>query len=165
MLAWWKKLPVRERQWIVTGLVLAGLLVLAITKSGPFSWEPPPFNEDDGFFEALLAERYTLGLVRLGLMALGLFIVLSVPALIVAGRWLKGFSKEGLTADEAINVNQTIVDLEKQVRDLTAERDTLAEAATQTQLDLAMWRGIVFNTVLKIEDKEQEPPAPGEDVP
>jgi hypothetical protein len=139
----WTKWPLRVYQWIAAGLALAAVVILGLTRSGPFSWDPPPAAQDAGFFEELLGERYTLGLVRLGLIVLALFIILSVPALIVAGRWLKGFSKEGLTADDAVAAEVNIADLQRQLKEVTEERDKVAVLATDLQLRLTTVREIL----------------------
>lgn len=129
---WPKKWPwtIKESQWSGAVLVAAAVLVLAATKFGPFD-DPPPLSSNPGFFELLLRERYTLGLVRLGLAVLAAFVVVSVPALIIAGRWLKGFTKEGLTADDVAEAGNSLAELETQLKDVSAERDSFVEQAEE----------------------------------
>lgn len=140
----------RTRQSIVAVVILVWVIVVANRRWWPFDEDIPVVTGDDTFFELLLRERYTLGLVRLALAALALFVVLSVPALIVAGRWLKGFGREGLAADDAAETGETIEDLEKQMSDLTAERDGFAAdaAAAETrairaEVDARLWRALL----------------------
>jgi hypothetical protein len=66
-----------------------------------------------------------------------------VPALVVAGRWLKGFGTSGLTADEAQGAREKVSEVRDelqattrkldaataQVARLTKERDELAAVA------------------------------------
>ena len=152
--------PLRVYQWIAAGLALAVVVILALNRSGPFSWDPPAPTKDAGFFEELLGERYTLGLVRIGLIMLALFIILSVPALIVAGRWLKGISKEGLTVDDAIAAEENIADLQRQLKEVTEERDTVAELATDLQVRLSAVAGILQEGLPISAEIEQGPPQP-----
>lgn len=164
MVDWLKRLSLRARQWLVAAVVLAIVASLAVAKAGPFSWEPPVTTQRTGFFEALLGERYTLGLVRVALIALGVFVVLSVPALVVAGRWLKGFSKEGLTADDAEAADDTIADLRSQLVEVTRERDKLAEVAIEKQAQLAEVGKIVGEALRMVQSlpPPPTPPTPGE---
>lgn len=129
----------RERQFIASGLVLAVTIVLAIAKAGPFGGTIPVPTGTTGLLDQLLRERFTLGLVRLGLIALALFIILSVPALMIAGRWLKGFGKEGLTADDAQDAGNTIEEMQVQIEELTEQKDLFAQRAKEAEgLLLAM---------------------------
>jgi hypothetical protein len=68
---------------------------------------------------------------------LALFAVLSVPALVLAGRWAKGFGTSGLTADDAVDANRTIDGFKAQVEILTRERNearkALREAITEAE--------------------------------
>jgi hypothetical protein len=76
-------------------------------------------------------------MVRLALVLLALFAVLSVPALVLAGRWAKGFGTSGLTADDAVDANRTIDGLKAQIETLTRERNearkALREAITEAE--------------------------------
>lgn len=145
-----RRWSMRTRQSIVAVVILVWVIVAADRRWWPFDEDIPVVTGDDTFFELLLRERYTLGFVRLSLAALALFVVLSVPALIVAGRWLKGFGREGLTADDAAEAGRTIEDLDKQVSDLTAERDgfaadaAAAEArAIRAEIETRLWRALL----------------------
>jgi len=66
-------------------------------------------------------------------VSLGLYLAVSVPALVVAGRWLKGFGKEGLTADDAEEATQTIDGLRAQLDAVTKERDEALQAARRAK--------------------------------
>lgn len=136
----------RGRQWALSVLAAAATLAAALLHHWPFTsgldltQYPHPT-----LWQLLLADRFTLGLVRLAFIALGLYVVVSVPALVAASRWLKGFGKEGLTADDAETANKTIAELKKkldvvtgkfedatkQVAQLTIERDEAISVARQ----------------------------------
>jgi hypothetical protein len=80
-----------------------------------------------------------VGFIRLALVAIVLYLIASVPALAVAGRWVKGFGASGLATDDAQATDRSLKALQQQVTDL--KRD-LAEATVQiglltTERDLA----------------------------
>lgn len=95
----------------------------AIWNHWPFRSGLPTGDKHPTLWQFLLGDRFTLGLVRLGLVALGIYVVVSVPALISASRWLKGFGKDGLAADDPV----VIGDLQKEVRRLTAQVDKVGK--------------------------------------
>lgn len=47
----------------------------------------------------LLSDSVTLGFVRLGVIAVAVYAIASIPALIMGGRWVKAFGLSGVTAD------------------------------------------------------------------
>jgi hypothetical protein len=108
-------------QWTVALLAIAGVLTLAALHHWPFTAALDASKyEHPTLWQLLLADRFTLGLVRLALVALGLYVIVSVPALAAASRWVKGFGKEGLTADDAA-VTVSVSQLQSEVRKLTTQ--------------------------------------------
>ncbi len=75
----------------------------------------------------MFSDHVTLGFVRLGLALLALFVVASVPALIVGGRWIKAFGTGGLTADDAASANVELENAKKKLDDLALELDAARE--------------------------------------
>lgn len=75
----------------------------------------------------MLSDHVTLGFVRLGIALLALFVVASVPALIVGGRWIKAFGTGGLTADDAATANAELENAKKKLDDLARELDAARE--------------------------------------
>lgn len=67
----------------------------------------------------MFADRVTLGLIRLAVLGIAGFIVVSVPALVLAGRWLKAFGTQSIAADAAEDADKA---LEKQQTELQAAR-------------------------------------------
>lgn len=55
----------------------------------------------DSFWKMLSSDRATGGFVRVAIVALSLYVVVSVVALVAGGRWLKAFSPGGLETDPA----------------------------------------------------------------
>ena len=90
---------------VALALVFLAIL-LAAGRAWPFDASPP--REHASLWQLLLADRLTLGFVRLALVAVALFVVASVPALIMGGRWLKTFGTSGLTADEAVDTTAAL---------------------------------------------------------
>jgi hypothetical protein len=67
--------------------------------------------------------------------------VASVPALIVEGRWLKGFGASGLTADDSADATAALVDsrseferVRKELEAVKKERDEALAAASALEL-------------------------------
>jgi hypothetical protein len=81
---------------LAAAAVLVGVIVLIAigwwANRGPFG--PDPFrinaksNPSPSIWQILLSERSTLGFARLGIGAVGLFILCSLAALGVSGRWI-----------------------------------------------------------------------------
>ncbi len=86
---------------IVAG-VAAGLLTLLAGLGGtwPFHSRPAPVERFDhpSAWQYFFSDTTTLGFVRLAIVVASVFIIVSVVALLVAGRWMSGFG--GLSVDE-----------------------------------------------------------------
>lgn len=131
----------RIRQQVGAVIILLAAVGLALGRVWPFDAKPIPLGEDPSVWQIILSDRVTLGFLRLSLIALGAFVAMSVVALAIAGRWLKGFGKEGLTADDASKAEKSIEDLEDQVRELTDERDQALEETQTMRRLLALLTG------------------------
>jgi hypothetical protein len=136
--------------------MLAALALVAVTillaSNGwwPFDTSAPKLPKNSpSFWQLLLGDRLTLGFVRLGVVMLAVFVIASVPALVVGGRWLKGLGTSGLTADDAAVVagalDKTKEELERATKELEAvkkERDeALAVARTGPAAERHRTRG------------------------
>lgn len=109
-------------QYGVVAVVLVAVVLAAWQGSGPFQAAPPALRRDEqepSLWFFLLSDRLTLGFFRLGLIALAVYAIVSIPALIAGGRWVKGFGTSGLSVDDA----QKVEDTEKAVATITKERD------------------------------------------
>jgi hypothetical protein len=119
-----------HRQWWV-GLP-AGVLAVAwsFTDLWPFNSTARPLSAypNPSIAQLILTDRIVLGFVRLGIVAVVVYIVVSIPALIVSGRWAKAFPTVAGpvgadTAREAQATQDTVQELKEQVGEVTTERD------------------------------------------
>lgn len=101
----------------------------AVKGHWPFDGRPAEAETFDGpsVWQYLLSDRYVLGLVQLALVALSLYIAISVPALAAAARWAKGFGTTGVTTDDAARATNTLEDYEHELEDAYAKLDTANE--------------------------------------
>jgi hypothetical protein len=112
--------PARAAQRVTAGLAITFAVVLAPMRAWPFRAVPPAGS---GITIFLLDDRLTLGFLRLAIVSLALFVIGSVPALIVAGRWLIVFGTSGLRADAAQEVQGEIKMLRAELERVTRESD------------------------------------------
>lgn len=126
-------LCVKGGPWVASGVVVVVAVLLAVRGAWPFQDQPPVLDPTNpNAFAVFFGDGTTLGFVRLATLSLGLFILASVPALIVQGRWLKGFGTSGLTADDAqagaAAVSSLTSKLKQAQRELTRTQDALDQA-------------------------------------
>jgi hypothetical protein len=123
-----RRLPARSTLQSAAAIVaIVFAIVLAFTSLWPFDTTPPPPPSDPTLWQLMFSDHVTLGFVRLGLALLALFVVASVPALIVGGRWIKAFGTGGLTADDAASANVELENAKKKLDDLALELDAARE--------------------------------------
>lgn len=79
------------------------------------------------FTGAILTDRITLGFLRLAIVAFALFVFVSVPALMLAGRWAKGIGTGGITVDEAAEVTKSLKELQRENDTLTGQLDRVTQ--------------------------------------
>jgi hypothetical protein len=138
-------------EWIAAGIVSAVVLALAaIGRTWPFRSIPVGIEGTGkpSVWQYVLSDRTTLGFVRLTLVFAGLFVIASVIALAVRGRWIRGLG--GLSVDEKEAGKERIEELEAQLRkaqtDLEHEQklrfeaedwaDALIDELDETKLEL-----------------------------
>jgi len=109
--------------------VVLGIL-LAAGSAWPFDASRAKLPARPSLWQLLLSDHVTLGFVRLAFVMLAVFVIASVPALVIGGRWLKGFGAGGLIADDAADLRNELYEtkrkLDRTTRDLeavTKERD------------------------------------------
>jgi hypothetical protein len=88
-------------------LIVVTAIILALADWWPFDMPAQKLPADPTLWQLMLSDDITLGFVRLGLVLLAVFVV-GVPALIIGGRWIKGFGTTGLTADDAADASQAL---------------------------------------------------------
>jgi hypothetical protein len=109
---------------IVAGVIAVTVVVLAWRgQEWPFDSSPKTIDEleSPSIWQYLFSDSITLGYARLAIAFASLFLIVSVTALAVAGRWMSGFG--GLSVDEKESAEDHISALEDRLR------------ATQAQLD------------------------------
>lgn len=101
------------------------MIYLATQRSWPFDSAPPKVGPDaqPSLAQYFLADTVTLGFVRLAIVFLAGFVLVSIPALIVDSRWIKGFGTAGLTTDEAREASEVVTGLRELLATAEKERD------------------------------------------
>lgn len=134
------KVGTRERSILVAVLSILVVSILAWRNVWVFRSTVPALPADPekvSLWQFILSDRATLGFVRLAFIALGVYALASVPALIVSGRWLKGFGTSGLTADDAAAAKTAaaagsdLAEMEAQLSEAIREGKAAAERAAQ----------------------------------
>jgi low affinity Fe/Cu permease len=132
----------RRRQGIAAGLFVIITVVLWATSTPPFSDPPNRLPAHPSFWQIVLADRTTVGLVRMTMIVLGLFLLASIPALVVAGRWINTFGSS-MRADAARSAASTQVQVEQRLREteralesVKADRKKLRDALEECLREL-----------------------------
>ena len=107
----------------------------------PFDNAPPilPKDKPPSVAQFFLQDRLTLGFMRLAIVVLALFILASVPAHIVAGRWIRSFGREGLPVDEQ-QTGEALQTLWNRLEAVTRERDEARRRVTEALVEARRWR-------------------------
>jgi hypothetical protein len=71
----------------------------------------------------ILADRTTVGLVRMLVAATALYGLASIAVLVLRGRWLRTISTSGIEADAPMESDQRISELVAKLRQAQDERD------------------------------------------
>ncbi|MGH2788734.1 MAG: hypothetical protein ACRDJV_12670 [Actinomycetota bacterium] len=116
-------------QFIVVGATIAGTTLLARYKVWPFGTTPLDPGDEPSIWEVMLLDRLMIGFLRIGVVAVSLYVIVSVPALVISRRWMKGLSTAGLTADDARTADTTIEELQDELR---ATQEELQDQVTRT---------------------------------
>jgi hypothetical protein len=111
----------RTKQFSVAGVVLALCAGMLVASTWPFDFRVRPLPDRPSLAQFVLSDRLTVGFVRLALVLVALFVVVSIPALIVAGRWIKGFGRDGFSVDEA--AKRDLASADQHLARLSRERD------------------------------------------
>lgn len=122
----WAKSP-RVLQYVAAGAALVGAVTAAILGWWPFSGPEADLGPEPSVWEILVSDRFVQGFIQLGIVTIALYAIASIPALILARRWMKGFGTSGLTADEAEDLQDVVDDQQEQIDSLEAENDFLLQ--------------------------------------
>ena len=72
------------------------------------------------------SDRATLGFIRAALVMLAIYVIGSLAALLVSGRWIRSIGRGGLETDPARSIEERIAELEKEAKIANERRDELA---------------------------------------
>lgn len=143
-----------NRTWQLAFALAAVAVVVYIADDGrwPFDSDPRPLksHEDPSVWQFLFSDSTVLGYVRLALMAFSLYVIASVIALVVAGRWLRGFGTGGMSADDVRtrkDASATLEAWEKTTADLKEKARIATEQAEKALEDRDEARNALRNVV------------------
>ena len=124
-----RRVSERTFQRIAAASVTVAAVILALGAWWPFDSSPRALDsyEDPSLWQFLLSDRTTLGFARLGVIALMLYVLASVPALGIAARWLRGVGTGGVSADEAAEGREVVAALREERTTLLQELDEVKE--------------------------------------
>jgi hypothetical protein len=122
-------LTLKERQLGLAAVCSIVALLLVHADRWPFRrlHNHPGGQTAHSFTGAILTDRITLGFLRLAIVAFALFVFVSVPALMLAGRWAKGIGTAGVTVDDAAEATKSLKELQGEIDTLTVQLDRVTE--------------------------------------
>jgi hypothetical protein len=100
----------RRGQWLAAGFAILTASLIAVSGSWVFRSRAVG-SPDASLWRFLFVDGSTAGFVRLALIAISLYAIGSVAALVVGGRWMKALGAGGFHADEARESDQIIAEL------------------------------------------------------
>jgi hypothetical protein len=118
----------------------AATLIAAFVIAGQEKWVfaktlPVTRRGNPSFTQQIFSDRATIGFVRFAIVLLALYVIASVPALLVGGRWLRGLSRPSVAAGDAVADGAIVIaDLKSKLKTVQAERD-LAKALAKAALE------------------------------
>ncbi len=147
----------RVLQELAAAATLIAAFVIAWEGKWVFAETLPVTRTDPTFAQQVLSDRTTIGFVRFGLVLLALYVIASVPALVVGGRWLKGFSTSGVTADDALSDSAVVIgDLKSKVKKLQSQRDAAKTLADQGSVGAMASRPDLLKQLEKLDEKAKK---------
>lgn len=118
------------------------MLTLAVCELWPFHTHAEDLPVPGSIVEVLLRDRLTIGFIRAALVAVAGYVLVSVPALVIARRWIKGFGSSGLAADDVSGGETSIRELQGglallqgKLDDQTRKMNSLAETLVAREPD------------------------------
>ncbi|HET8955251.1 MAG TPA: hypothetical protein VFN18_06285 [Solirubrobacterales bacterium] len=111
---------------VPTLLVLFGAAIYAI---GDAVFAPTPVPKQPGFVDTVLGSRAVVAAIRLGIIFAGVFVVVSVVALIARGQWL--------TRIGPVQVSEQVSDLDAENQRLQESLENARETIDNLKQDLA----------------------------
>jgi hypothetical protein len=130
-----RRLPLKAVQRLAALATAVVVVVAAHISWWPFDGAPRPIGAyaHPTVWQYLFADRLALGFARLAVAAFAVYAVASVPALVVAARWAKGFGTTGLATDDAAEASKTLQELTRQNDELTGKLGAATRTLEQTR--------------------------------
>jgi hypothetical protein len=135
----WVDVTVRIDRRVLGEVAAAATLIAAFVIAWQEKWVfaktlPVTRKGNPSFTQQIFSDRATIGFTRFAVVLLALYVIAAVPALVVGGRWLRGFNPRPRTADDAADGAIVIAELKSELRKVQAERD-LARALAKASLE------------------------------
>jgi len=145
----------------VAALAILGLVAgLIASRTWLFDGHPHTIAhyQHPTIWQLLLADRIMVGFAHLAIIALVVYIVISVPALAIAGRWLKGFGTS-LTSDDVVtqDADSSIKTLQAKIRELTEELDDAENQIDVLTAEREEARGVAVELHAKLRQAQEKP--------
>jgi hypothetical protein len=137
----WGKAAARFERWVqrlALLLVVPTLLVLfggAIFAIGDAVLAPAPTSDHPGFVDTVLGSRAVVAAIRLAIIFAGVFVVVSVVALIARGQWL---TKVG-----PVEVSEPASDVKTQSQRLREELAQARGSIAKLRQEIAGWKDLI----------------------
>jgi ABC-type protease/lipase transport system fused ATPase/permease subunit len=121
------------------------LVAAALYAIGDAALAPTPAPEHPGFVDAVLASRSVVAAIRLAIIFAGVFVVISVVALIARRQWL--------TKIGPVEVSERVADADTEVLRLERELEPARETIGRLRQELSALRDLV--AVLRDRGRER----------
>ena len=100
--------------------IVAAAISCAAAGIWVFRIESPPGSS---VWSAIVSDRWTMGFVRVAIVAFGLYAAASIAALIATGRWIRAMSTMGFESDDPRIVDERFERLQARLRGAEEQRD------------------------------------------
>jgi hypothetical protein len=147
----------RVLQEVAAVATLIAAFVVAWEGKWVFAKTLPITKKNPTFAQQIFSDRATIGFVRFGLVMLALYVIASVPALVVGGRWLRGFSTTGVTADDTVVDGAVVIaELKGKVKKLQSQRDAAKTLADRGSVSATAIRPDLVKQLKKLDGKAKK---------
>jgi hypothetical protein len=120
----------RRRIVQATGAAAALIVALALAGAGRGVFRTGRIQPRASLWTVLLSDRVTVGFIRLAIVIAALYIVTSLVALALGGRWLSALSTRGFATEDAW-ISQELARSRARQRALEEERDEAVRVAEE----------------------------------
>ncbi|MEX2556678.1 MAG: hypothetical protein WEB06_13765 [Actinomycetota bacterium] len=116
------KLSTARAEWIIVGTIVGIVTGLAISATWVFRARPAS-QVAPSLWSELLADRITLGLIRLLLCTGALYALVSIGVMTSRRRWVRAISTTGVEVDASAASGDAVAALERDLLLAVAQRD------------------------------------------